>query len=66
MMKSSNCICPWIRNTVSETDKDERPNKVLEDKLEFKKDLKYKKGDVIVSGITSEAGNIIDWLVYNL
>lgn len=28
---------------------------MLEDKLEFKKDLKYKKGDVIVSGITSEA-----------
>ena len=44
-----------VKIITSETDKDERPNKVLEDKLEFKKDLKYKKGDVIVSGITSEA-----------
>lgn len=44
-----------VKIITSETDKDERPTKVLEDKLEFKKDLKYKKGDVIVSGITSEA-----------
>ena len=30
-----------VKIITSETDKDERPNKVLEDKLEYKKDIKY-------------------------
>lgn len=40
---------------ITKNNKGKQPIKVSEDKLEFEADPKYKKGDVIVSGITDEA-----------
>ena len=42
---------------ITKNNKGKQPIKVSEDKLEFEADPKYKKGDVIVSGITDAAPN---------
>lgn len=44
-----------VKIITRKSDKGKQPIKVSEDKLEFEADPKYKKGDVIVSGITDEA-----------
>ena len=44
-----------VKVITSEMDADEQPVEVTEDKLVFEKNPKYKKGDVIVSGMIEKA-----------
>lgn len=46
-----------VKVLTGDMNEDEMPTEVTDDRLVFKKDPKYKKGDVIVSGCITEAEN---------